>query len=1257
VFRQLKKFKQLQFSFYYTIVSNTITIDSFCLFIVISKIIYCCLLLLFIHIGKCDAIFAQESSIEPLNKHAFEPEVLIDNYTQAQGLPIDGITSIMWGFDNWLYLTTFEGLARFNGSSFQVFNSVNDSVFTTDGIIKQFHSKKNGIWLIDGENELMYWEPKKGIRIERKQGLPNIMVHDIVEDEQESIWLGTEYGIFKMNENFTFKQFNRDLRLVVWNLIPIDAHSTLAMTNHGLFFVSEFQLFNLLNANDPLIRKDSRVRFQKTKKGEYILSTTNGIIHFDKDFKELFRKDLDLMVYHTLTLNEVNESYLLRTVGEMYIYTPKKKKVEKYSSAFNLFGGTYRKFDLYWQDSILLVDDNEIFHKGRKIFETPNNSLIIDIKQDNVGNLWVATNGDGLFKIRYSKFQTIDQRDGIPALNTYSMREASGNRIFFTTLIQGLLEWNGHQLIKHRANTEGPTSRIDARTVTISRDNVIYVSFWAGGMWSNKTKKWERIFPKDHILSRHNNVIEAIYEDNKERLWLGSLSGLYVYDKITGKTIEIRDSLGFPIIKVRHIQQFDDQHLIAGTNGNGVFKFNISNLYAFSEPTQITGKSIRDIYIQNDTIWYATEDKGLIRAVYNKNKELNTAIFHYPKIKKDWAVHRILTDRFGFWWLTNNQGLYRIKKSELDLFLDNKIAETKVDYFTEKNGLPYREFNGGVQSAGFSDGQGNLWLPGIRGISYLQPSHFLKVDSLNPELLITHYETNLATHEIFNNLEPIHLSKEERTISIHFDVLDFSNPDQLTFSYATDTNPSIWIDLQNKRSFTLSNLVSGSHHINIKVNHRFSYQPSIIAFDFDVESNFYETALFYTLVFLVFVGLISVVFFIIIQRNKKTEIRLKKRIDDRSVELIQKQKETDSILRIVQQQRDELDQMNKNQIENFHTFSHKIRTPLQMIRGPVELIITTLKEQGKLDAKTSKSLHLLEKYNQELLNYSDKLLHVITDNYQFAQDTEEFNEPIVSESIQLSETSENKSEESHLIKLLIIDDIEDIRDYLSLSLNNDFNLKTASGGNEAFQILASFRPDVIISDVMMPEMDGLEFARKLYQTPGFEHVPLVFLTAKDSEKDRFMGLQSGAVAYITKPVNISILNAQVQALVKRELVIQSEKSSTSLKNVDSIFRKKVNELILRNISHPDLSLETLAEALHMSKSTLYRKWKEEDDDETLANYILSIRLAETLELVQEQSISFAEASSLCGFNNPSYFSRAFKKVYGCTPSEYIEKSN
>jgi len=353
--------------------------------------------------------------------------------------------------------------------------------------------------------------------------------------------------------------------------------------------------------------------------------------------------------------------------------------------------------------------------------------------------------------------------------------------------------------------------------------------------------------------------------------------------------------------------------------------------------------------------------------------------------------------------------------------------------------------------------------------------------------------------------------------------------------------------------------------------------------------------------------------------------------------------------------------MNKNQIENFHSFSHKIRTPLQMIRGPVELILTSIKEQGKLDYKTAQSLKLLEKYNNELITYSNQILQVITENYQFTHEMDYSDDSIVSDSSEIIEFVEKNlpqesSTNSKFTKLLIIDDIEDIRDYMKLALDNDFNLKTASSGKEAFKILATFKPDVIISDVMMPEMDGFEFAKKLYETKGFEQIPLIFLTAKDSEEDRFNGLQSGAVAYITKPANISLLKAQVSALVKRELVIKSGNTGLSKKAEISPFRKKVDELILRHLSNTDLSLETLADALHLSKSTLYRKWKDESN-ETLANHILSIRLSETLQLVQNQSVSFAEASSMCGFNNPSYFSRAFKKVYGCTPSEYLEKMN
>jgi DNA-binding response OmpR family regulator len=406
---------------------------------------------------------------------------------------------------------------------------------------------------------------------------------------------------------------------------------------------------------------------------------------------------------------------------------------------------------------------------------------------------------------------------------------------------------------------------------------------------------------------------------------------------------------------------------------------------------------------------------------------------------------------------------------------------------------------------------------------------------------------------------------------------------------------------------------------------------------------------------MIFSGLI----YAIMKSNKRRELQLQLDIDKRSHQLVQKQIETDEVLKIVEQQRDELNQINKTQIENFHAFSHQIRTPLQLIRGPVDLIITNLKELKNKDVHITQNLKLLEKYNAELINYTDRLLKVISENYQLsreyiASENQAYTIPIPGiHKDQINNPIPQLSEEIDKIKLLIIDDIEDIRDYLKLALMSDYYIKTASSGFEALSILEQFKPDLIISDIMMPEMDGFTFAKNLYEKSGFEHSPLLFLTAKDSDEDRFRGLQSGAVAYLTKPVNITILKAQIHSIVKREFVIQKEKS---IQKEQSEFKKKINELILRHISNADLSLETLADALHMSKSTLYRNWKDESE-ETLANYILAIRLKETLRLVQEQEVSFAEASSLCGFNNPSYFSRAFKKVYGCTPSEYREKMN
>lgn len=237
--------------------------------------------------------------------------------------------------------------------------------------------------------------------------------------------------------------------------------------------------------------------------------------------------------------------------------------------------------------------------------------------------------------------------------------------------------------------------------------------------------------------------------------------------------------------------------------------------------------------------------------------------------------------------------------------------------------------------------------------------------------------------------------------------------------------------------------------------------------------------------------------------------------------------------------------------------------------------------------------------------------------------------------------------------ILLVEDNQDFREYLHQVISQEYNVRVATNGAEGLEVLKSFTPNIILSDIMMPVMDGYEMMHTVRAMEKYKHIPFIFLTAKDSVQDFETGLNSGADIYLTKPVQKKLLLTQVKALLRREqsmhrsgLLVKDEKRSPVV--VD------VLEIVQRHLGNPDLNIEMIAGALAMSKATLFRKWKQENLG-TLNQKITSLRLEEALRLVKEEGLNFSEASYAVGYNNLSYFSQAFKKKYGLSPQEYVRE--
>ena len=247
--------------------------------------------------------------------------------------------------------------------------------------------------------------------------------------------------------------------------------------------------------------------------------------------------------------------------------------------------------------------------------------------------------------------------------------------------------------------------------------------------------------------------------------------------------------------------------------------------------------------------------------------------------------------------------------------------------------------------------------------------------------------------------------------------------------------------------------------------------------------------------------------------------------------------------------------------------------------------------------------------------------------------------------------------------ILIIDDNEDILDFIELNLKTSYRIIRSNNGNDGLQLAVKHRPSVIISDVMMPQMDGNTLCRKIKSNESTMHIPVVLLTAKSLDEQKLEGIKSGADFYVTKPFSIDFLCTCINNLLKRDeqllnyakkmMAIAPDKIMSEDKNMDTLFTKRVMTIIENNIADTSFSVEVLANEMGMSSTHLYRKLKGLTGYST-QDIIKNYRLENAAQMLLNKEGNVSEIMYKVGFTGLSTFSKAFKSHFGLSPSEYAK---
>lgn len=250
-------------------------------------------------------------------------------------------------------------------------------------------------------------------------------------------------------------------------------------------------------------------------------------------------------------------------------------------------------------------------------------------------------------------------------------------------------------------------------------------------------------------------------------------------------------------------------------------------------------------------------------------------------------------------------------------------------------------------------------------------------------------------------------------------------------------------------------------------------------------------------------------------------------------------------------------------------------------------------------------------------------------------------------------------------EIVIVEDEEDIQDYLKAQLSSDFKIRTYPNGKVALNEILKNKPDLIISDIMMPEMDGTTLCAKLKSNINTNDVPIILLTAKSREEDQLEGLQTGADAYILKPFNMDILRRTIINLLTMRRTLknkftgnESQKEKVEQRKIqtpDDALMQRVMEVINENIGDSDLSVDMIAQKVGISRVHLHRKMKELTN-QTPHCFIRNIRLQQAAKLLKDGKQSITDVMYACGFSNSASFSTMFKNLYGCSPREYMQNA-
>jgi len=520
---------------------------------------------------------------------------------------------------------------------------------------------------------------------------------------------------------------------------------------------------------------------------------------------------------------------------------------------------------------------------------------------------------------------------------------------------------------------------------------------------------------------------------------------------------------------------------------------------------------------------------------------------------------------------------------------------------------------------------------GVRGGVVCFTPKRLKKSNDKPKIVFTSVQyQGEQTPEPVLARDVLDVPSDRRNLTVYFSALVYGDRYLVKYAYKIDGIDDEWNYVGANNSVSFNKLPAGHHKLLVKsTNGDGVWVDNVTALEIYAHPTFWETGWAWLLYIIILCGIVYVAAYIYTLRAKNTMTR----------------------------------EMGEMKMKFYAEIGHKLRTPLTLIGGPVAEVL----KKESLSTSATSHLEMVQRNANQMLELVNKMLKYDGGDDTYISDDNISLQGVVVKADEKSQTADAASPDKSL-RLLVVEDSDDLRTFLVGLLQTDYTVLQASNGQEGLDIAVREQPDFIITDVMMPVMDGLTMVHRIKQNNDTCHIPIIVLSAKASLDDRLQGLKEGIDDYITKPFSAIYLKSRINNIVSSRRALQQtyveqikpedkktyKLESPQIVDADNEMMKRLLGYLEKRIGDSSLKIEDCADAVNLGRSVFYGKIKSIVGMSPV-DFVRHIRMQRAEELIAKSSYSFSQIAYMVGFSDPKYFSKCFKKDKGMTPSEYRDK--